>query len=74
MVNCALVNTVIPFPALSWVRLDLLSIFPQILAHAGYNVHGVSVTEIAGGGDSLFACCEGGGSLCRPMVGVHALR
>lgn len=52
----------------------LLSIFPQILAHAGYNVYGVSVTEIAGGGDSLFAGCEGGGSLCRPMVGVHALR
>lgn len=50
------------------------SISPQILTHAGHNVYGVSVTETAGGGDSVLAGGEGCGPLCQPVVGVHAPR
>lgn len=46
----------------------------QVLAHARHHVHGVFVSKAPGSCDPVLTCCEGGRPVCKPLVGIHAIR
>lgn len=57
-----------PYPLDKYEFLSLTKVPPS----AGYHVYGMSFPEVEGSSDPVSESCEGCGSLCWAVVGIHA--